>query len=1044
MPNEVQFQTELQLHSKMQHPNIVGFYRAFQFEKSIFVVLEMCSNGSIMDMVRKRRCLTLPEVRRYTVQLCGAVKYMHKRHVAHRDLKMGNIFLDHEMNVKVGDFGLAACIISDKDERRRRTLCGTPNYIAPEVLDKSKGGHNQKVDIWSIGVIIFAMLTGICPFHSATQNEIYEKVRNLDYGWPDRTSLISNHIPEEAKDLVRLCLSLEENDRPEPDELVDHPFFDMYSGCIPRTLESSLLRSSPVWVKTKEPQGDCMITGYSLDYDRKYKSKITHTRDPEERYAICRDEFYKECGVGRTVTGSLRKSAGKRCSKSAYHECVMEDSLGLQPAIPLPLDRVYTSRYTDGDWSLEYEEQGPSPTITAEPAYEPRLTRTASQRMQVEAVAQARTEAALAAAQLRRHDHQPLSHASVLRQQAIPRSSLDDKETTPDRQSLRSTQTARRPLEDPPQRPGTRITSLKYSSPNEPDLQLPKTSSVPANLTVAKTRSQSRRQLAALHQSNEINEVKKTEIAEAANSEPKPTTARAKSFKLESPKEKLEPEAGIEVEEQPAPQLEEKEAPVNKPKNHAPKLSSSKSAAANKSRGALGVNPLIHPSEKTETLLGTTMHDVQKDLRIYLRNLRTDSEYSRSRPRQPCSQLEKPHAYVVKWVDYTNRYGIGYVLDDGSVGCVFKAEHGRPASGVVIRDGELHIRKKSRAKDNQDPSTIYPDHDQLVARGGPPVEFYEQDGVGVQRALVKPECFEVKNNGASGNATIRMRFNGNAEMARCEAEKVKRVKLVDQFGKYMIGSLGRASDEEEEDSEKHASRHTNAAGQFVKFYQRLGNVGVWGFGDGAFQFNFPDHTKVVLALVQQKTRAARICQIDFYHLAPGAARYLASRGKMHPSGFDTRAVFSGDVSTFFDALCSDSNSRLGDILRANAFSEKLDFIRTVFTGWLQTAQLGCRITLPISSPGALHPAQTARHPQSTGPVYPGEIFWAGAQERSWTGATGGKFVWVTVGAHGGDGEYIAVSLKRNAATGDVECLGADGEMEELGMRLRGLALGLAG
>lgn len=107
-----------------------------------------------MDMVKKRKCLTLPEVRRFMVQLCGAVKYMHRRCVAHRDLKMGNLFLDKDMNIKVGDFGLAACIISEKDEKRRRTLCGTPNYIAPEVLDKSKGGHNQKVDIWSIGVIL--------------------------------------------------------------------------------------------------------------------------------------------------------------------------------------------------------------------------------------------------------------------------------------------------------------------------------------------------------------------------------------------------------------------------------------------------------------------------------------------------------------------------------------------------------------------------------------------------------------------------------------------------------------------------------------------------------------------------------------------------------------------------------------------------------------------------------------------------------------------------------------------------------------------------
>lgn len=114
-----------------------------------------------MDMVKKRRCLTLPEVRRLTVQLCGAIKYMHARNVIHRDLKMGNLFLDHDMNLKIGDFGLAAVLVSKHEyqglydqKSRRTTLCGTPNYIAPEILEKGRGGHDHKVDIWAIGVIM--------------------------------------------------------------------------------------------------------------------------------------------------------------------------------------------------------------------------------------------------------------------------------------------------------------------------------------------------------------------------------------------------------------------------------------------------------------------------------------------------------------------------------------------------------------------------------------------------------------------------------------------------------------------------------------------------------------------------------------------------------------------------------------------------------------------------------------------------------------------------------------------------------------------------
>lgn len=88
--------------------------------------------------------------------MAGAIKYMHAKGIIHRDLKMGNIFLDKDMNVKIGDFGLAALLMSGKDWNacRRTTLCGTPNYIAPEILSKDKQGHDHAVDIWSLGIIM--------------------------------------------------------------------------------------------------------------------------------------------------------------------------------------------------------------------------------------------------------------------------------------------------------------------------------------------------------------------------------------------------------------------------------------------------------------------------------------------------------------------------------------------------------------------------------------------------------------------------------------------------------------------------------------------------------------------------------------------------------------------------------------------------------------------------------------------------------------------------------------------------------------------------
>ncbi len=144
----------------MHHPHIVEFHRAFTYAESTYVVLELCNNGSLMEMVKHRKFLSEPEVRRYVIQICGAIKYLHYKNVIHRDLKMGNIFLDDNMDVKIGDFGLAALLLSDSEYslNRRRTMCGTPNYIAPEVLSKAYKGHDRKVDLWSLGIIMYVSI----------------------------------------------------------------------------------------------------------------------------------------------------------------------------------------------------------------------------------------------------------------------------------------------------------------------------------------------------------------------------------------------------------------------------------------------------------------------------------------------------------------------------------------------------------------------------------------------------------------------------------------------------------------------------------------------------------------------------------------------------------------------------------------------------------------------------------------------------------------------------------------------------------------------
>ncbi|KAM5468275.1 Cell cycle serine/threonine-protein kinase cdc5/MSD2 [Microsporum audouinii] len=1045
---EEKFRTELQIHSKMKHPNIVTFHRAFSFQKNIYVVLELCPNGSVMDMVKKRKFLSLPEVRRFMIQLCGAVKYLHKRHVAHRDLKMGNLFLDQGMNIKVGDFGLAALMLSEKDEKRRKTLCGTPNYIAPEVLDKSKGGHNQKVDIWSLGVIFFAMLTGFPPFQSKTQEEIYKKVKSLSYDWPVDTEG-ANYIPDEAKDLVTACLNLAEERRPDPDQIVDHPFFNMYPGCIPRELDPECRTSTPHWVTKQSPRGDNIEPGFSLEYDATYRKLISHVTNSNQRYTICKNIFYAECGVGRRSSGEIRKSAGKRCGKSAFAECLTEEERGLQPVMPLPTDTVYSYYIDNGkDWSIEEpeaendlqeEDDDGNKTVRARQG-----TLTKSKAAMI-----ARTEVALAA-QLNRRESAPKNHAAMLRQQAIaPRQAAKEssssnppmgvplaaadsaKEKNP---AIRST---RNLLSERPIRTRSQTAQAYHESMREkaraPAASMSKSNSTPAALGAFTRNTSVAEPDPALALRDMVQEYAVEEPTKPRYGKPQadPDASRTKPIQVNSDTTLRRQQT------QSSSTARGPESRVQKPNgsiSRSTTSSSTSSGSSGKPRSALGSGALILPEDQSDIMPGSSVREVIADLQIYQSVLRQQSPQSSlgsSGQRVVQSKsLSKSgaHPYVVKWVDYTNRYGIAYVLDEGSVGCVFRGENGYPATGVVVRDGESHLRLKARAKGDPESAIPYTEVDQLVPRDGKPVEFYENveinvdgysDGT-VKRALLPARTFETRRSSPDKPANVLCTVRS--------AEKANRVRLVDQFGKYMVGSLGRGAIEPSK---------SRGSSQYIKFYQRLGNVGVWGFGDGAFQFNFPDHTKLVLYLPERRptdpSDLVSSCRIDFYHLSPSAARYLVAKGRMHPSGFDTRTVISEPASAYLSAIAGlptrvpgISSERFRDILEANSFPKKLEFITTVIECWTKNKRLGGRVSTSSVSKvnGAIKCTSM-------------DLFWDGAQERSWASASGSKFVWVSVGAQGGDGDYMSVKLQMNQA-GEVECVGMEGS-PQLGTQLQRLA-----
>ncbi|KAJ0395099.1 hypothetical protein ATCC90586_001496 [Pythium insidiosum] len=210
---------KIKIHKSLQHPNVVAFDRYFEDDNNAYILLELCRNQSLSDLLRRRKRLSEAEVRFYVRQLVEGLIYLHKNLVIHRDLKLGNLFLTADMRLKIGDFGLAALLDNAFD--RKRTLCGTPNYIAPEILTgRTTTGHSFEVDIWSTGVVMYTLLVGRPPFETDDVKHTYRRIRASDFAFPDDIDISAN-----AKAIVHSILRVEPHLRPSLNAILAHPFF---------------------------------------------------------------------------------------------------------------------------------------------------------------------------------------------------------------------------------------------------------------------------------------------------------------------------------------------------------------------------------------------------------------------------------------------------------------------------------------------------------------------------------------------------------------------------------------------------------------------------------------------------------------------------------------------------------------------------------------------------------------------------------------------------------------------------------------------------